>query len=115
MVVSRLAKCHGYDGYIRVKIFAGWGTKSVRTRNLAKLSLFWEDLHNLYKISVYKLAKFDKVLNICFPKQSFLLVLINDQCSRVLLRAKELTFRNSELLLAASALSFYCPNLYRSL
>ena len=21
----RVAKCHGYDGYIRVKILAGWG------------------------------------------------------------------------------------------
>ena len=24
---SRVAKCHGYDGYIRVKIFAVWGKK----------------------------------------------------------------------------------------
>ena len=22
---SRVAKCHGYDGYIRVKILASWG------------------------------------------------------------------------------------------
>ena len=22
---NRVAKCHGYDGYIRVKILAGWG------------------------------------------------------------------------------------------
>ena len=49
----RVAKCHGYDVYIRVKIFAGWCKKSGRTRNL---SLFWEDLHNLCKISVYKLT-----------------------------------------------------------
>ena len=34
-VPSRVAKCHEYDEYIRVKIFAGWGKKS-----------FWEDLHN---------------------------------------------------------------------
>ena len=32
----RVAKCHGYDGYIRVKIIAGWGKKSGRTRYLAK-------------------------------------------------------------------------------
>ena len=52
----RVAKCHGYDGYIRVKIFAGWGKKSGRAYNLAKLSQFWEDLNNLCKISVYKPA-----------------------------------------------------------
>ena len=44
---SRVAKCHEYDEYIRVKIFAGWGKKSGRRCNLAKFSLFWEDLHNL--------------------------------------------------------------------
>ena len=42
-----VAKCHEYDGYIRVKIFAGLGKKSERTRTLATLRLFWEDLHNL--------------------------------------------------------------------
>ena len=47
--------------------------------NLAKLSLFWEDLHNLYKISVYKLASFDKVVNICSPKLSFLLVFMEQE------------------------------------
>ena len=35
--ISRVAKCHGYDGYIRVKILAGWGK---RTCNFAKSSLF---------------------------------------------------------------------------
>ena len=37
---SRVAKCHGYDGYIRVKIFRGWGKKSERTHNRTKLGLF---------------------------------------------------------------------------
>ena len=36
----RVAKCHGYDGYIRVKIFRGWGKKSERTHNVPKLGLF---------------------------------------------------------------------------
>ena len=36
---GRVAKCQGYDGYIRVKIFEGWSKKSGRTHNLAKLSL----------------------------------------------------------------------------
>ena len=43
---TRVAKCHEYDKYIRVKIFAGWGKKSGRRCNLAKFSLFWEDLHH---------------------------------------------------------------------
>ena len=42
----RVAKYHRYDGYIRVKIFAGWGKKFGRRCNLAKISLFWEDLHH---------------------------------------------------------------------
>ena len=37
---SRVAKCHGYDGYIRVKIFRGWGKKFERTHNVTKLGLF---------------------------------------------------------------------------
>ena len=53
---NRVAICHGYDGYIRVKIFWGWGKKSEKTHNMAKLGLFWKDLHNLCKISVYKLV-----------------------------------------------------------
>ena len=46
-LLNRVAKCHGYDGYIRVKIFRGWGKKSERTHNVTKLGLFWNDLHNL--------------------------------------------------------------------
>ena len=37
---NRVAKCHGYGGYIRVKIFRGWGKKSERTHNVTKLGLF---------------------------------------------------------------------------
>ena len=56
--MHRDAKCHEYDEYIRVKIFSGWGKKSWRRCNLAKFSLFWEDLHNYARFlcSVYKLA-----------------------------------------------------------
>ena len=36
----RVAKCHGYDGYIRVKIFKSRGKKSERTHNMTKLGLF---------------------------------------------------------------------------
>ena len=34
--VNRVAKCHGYDVYFRVKTFGGLGKKSGRTRKLAK-------------------------------------------------------------------------------
>ena len=37
---SRVAKCQGYWGYIRVKMFAGWGKKFGRTCNFAKSLLF---------------------------------------------------------------------------
>ena len=46
-ILARVAKCHGYDRYIRVKIFAGWGKKSGRTGLLAKLSLSWEGFAQL--------------------------------------------------------------------
>ena len=36
----RVAKSQGYWGYIRVKMFAGWGKKFGRTCNFAKSSLF---------------------------------------------------------------------------
>ena len=39
-VWCRVAKCHGYDGSIRVKISRGWGKKSERTHNMTKLGLF---------------------------------------------------------------------------
>ena len=40
VVDDRVAKCHGYDGYIRVKISRGWGKKSERTHNMTRLGLF---------------------------------------------------------------------------
>ena len=53
IVVFALSECsHSCE----MSIHAGWGKISGRTRTLAKFSLFWEDLHNLCKISVYKLA-----------------------------------------------------------
>jgi hypothetical protein len=36
----RVAKCQGYWGYIRVKMFAGWGKKFERRCNFEKSSLF---------------------------------------------------------------------------
>ena len=37
---ARVAKCHGYDGYIRVKILTGWGKSLGEHANLTKSSLF---------------------------------------------------------------------------
>ena len=36
----RVGKCHGYDGYIRVKKLASWGKKFGRPKYLAKTSHF---------------------------------------------------------------------------
>ena len=35
----RVAKCHGYGGYIRVKKFEGWGKKFGRIFTFAKSSI----------------------------------------------------------------------------
>ena len=39
---GRVGKCHGYDGYIRVKKLASWGKKFGRPKLLAKTSHFWK-------------------------------------------------------------------------
>ena len=52
----RVAKCHGYDGYIRVKILAGWGKSLGKNTILQNQALLGEDLYSVCKISVYKLA-----------------------------------------------------------
>ena len=36
---DRVAKCHGYGGYIRVKKLEGWGKKSGRIHSFAKSSI----------------------------------------------------------------------------
>ena len=51
----RVAKCHGYDRYILVKILQV-GIKVWKTHNFTKLNLFWGDFYNLRKNSEYKLA-----------------------------------------------------------
>ena len=37
--MSRVAKCHGYGGYIRVKELEDWGKKSGRIYTFAKLGI----------------------------------------------------------------------------
>ena len=38
-IFFRVAKCHGYGGYIRVKELEGWGKKSGRIYTFAKLGI----------------------------------------------------------------------------
>ena len=37
--IIRVAKCHGYGGYIRVRKLEGWGKKSGRINSFAKSSI----------------------------------------------------------------------------
>ena len=37
--ILRVAKCHGYGGYIHVKKLDGWGKKSGRIHSFAKSSI----------------------------------------------------------------------------
>ena len=37
--ITRVAKCHGYGGYIRVRKLEGWGKKSGRINSFAKSSI----------------------------------------------------------------------------
>ena len=41
---SRVAKCHGYDGYIRVKILASWGKSLGEHTSLKNEAFFGGDL-----------------------------------------------------------------------
>ena len=50
----RVAKCHGYDGLIRVKILASWGKSLGEHTILQNEAFFGTDLHNLYEISLSK-------------------------------------------------------------
>ena len=55
-IVSRCAKCHGYDGYIRAKILTSWG-QSLGGHTILQIEAFFGgDLHNLCKISLSKLS-----------------------------------------------------------
>ena len=44
---GRVAKCHGYGEYIRVKKFEGWGKKSGRIHSFAKSSIVMGDFEQL--------------------------------------------------------------------
>ena len=53
---NRVAKCHGYDGYIRVKILASWGKSLGEHTILQNEAFFGGDLHNLCEMSLSKLS-----------------------------------------------------------
>ena len=54
--VDRDAKCHGYDGLIRVKILASWGKSLGEHTILKNEAFFGGDLHNLCEMSLSKLS-----------------------------------------------------------
>ena len=43
-ILIRVAKCHRYDGYIRVKILAGWGESLGEDAICKNEAFFGEDL-----------------------------------------------------------------------
>ena len=45
--LGRVAKCHRYDGYIRVKILAGWGKSLSEHAILQNQAFLGEDLDNI--------------------------------------------------------------------
>ena len=56
LVRPRVAKCHGYDGYIRVKLLASWGKSLGEHTILQNEDFFGGDLHNLCGMSLSKLS-----------------------------------------------------------
>ena len=53
---SRDAKCHGYDGLIRVKILASWGKSFGEHTILKNEAFFGGDVYNLCEMSLSKLS-----------------------------------------------------------
>ena len=53
---NRDAKCHGYDGLIRVKILASWGKSLGEHTILKNETFFGGNLHNLCEMSLSKLS-----------------------------------------------------------
>ena len=53
---ARDAKCHGYDGLIRVKILASWGKSLGEHTILKNEAFFGGDLHNLCEMALSKLS-----------------------------------------------------------
>ena len=54
--LGRDAKCHGYDGLIRVKILASWGKSLGEHTILKNEAFFGGELHNLCEMSLSKLS-----------------------------------------------------------
>ena len=54
--MPRVAKSHGYDGYIRVKLLASWGKSLGEHAILKNEAFFGGDLQNLCEIFVSKLS-----------------------------------------------------------
>ena len=58
---SRVAKCHGYGGYIRVKTLEGWGKKSERIHSFAKSSMILGKFEQLKGYSIFNPGLYDEI------------------------------------------------------
>ena len=67
----RVAKCHGYGGYIRVKKLEGWGKKFGRTFSFAKSSIVLGKFEQLILNSVFKPGLQDRMFSFCSPEVAF--------------------------------------------
>ena len=70
---SRVAKCHGYGGYISVKNLECWGKKSGRTHSFAKSSIVlgkFEQLTGLYDTT----RIYDRMFSLCPPEVAFCVI-----------------------------------------
>ena len=94
LIKHRVAKCHGYDGYTRVKKLASWGKNIGRVK---KIMYFWEDLQlawfNIFssnKNSLYRVCLFEAI------KCTNVILLGVKFSFEILIRVKNLTFCNSD-------------------
>ena len=67
----RVAKCHGYGGYIRVKKLEGWVKKSGRIHSFAKSSTVLGKFEQLIWNSVFKPGLYDRMFSFCSPEVAF--------------------------------------------
>ena len=68
---GRVAKCHGYGGYIRVRKLEGWGKKSERIDSFAKSSIVLCKFDQLIWNSVFKPGLYDRMFSFCSTEVAF--------------------------------------------
>ena len=89
-IQNRDVKCHGYDGYIRVKILGSWGKSLGEHIIWLNLAFFGKNLRMCVRfpcIFIHKLAKIGRVVNNCSLKVSFMLILFRFSAKTVAIYA----------------------------